>query len=197
MLENDVKDTLNHYGFEGIYTYQGFSGGMDYWIDAEGEIVLWYRQVWRFAPLAYLGSYTAAIKSVPGKLEKECPNNEGYVWNWVYSDGGSYITTNDVYIKCANEDDFCTSENPCGKDEGDCDIDEDCQNGLLCGSNNCPASLGVDLEMDCCYPKNGTDLLCDNSDECQTGLRCGSRFSNGCPAYVGLLASNYKCCTLC
>ena len=26
-----------------------------------------------------------------------------------------------------------------------------CQDGLVCGSNNCPASLGFDSEVDCCY----------------------------------------------
>ena len=206
MLENDAKEARGNY--EGIYTFHGFSDGIDYWM-SEGEIVLWYRKSstsqWRFAPLAYLGSYTAGIKSVPGKLEKECPNNEGYVWNWVYSTGGSYIATNDVYIKCANEDDFCTSENPCGTDEGDCDTHDECQVNLFCGSNNCPNYLGFHSEFDCCYaPAIGDEHFCsptnpcgqhegdcDSTNECQTNLICDTAHSS--PAYLGFMSDVNIC----
>ena len=82
---------------------------------------------------------------------KRCPNNEGYVLNWNYLLHGAYIATDDVYIKCAYEDNFCTSENPCGSDQGDCDTHDECQDGLLCGSNNCPDSLDLHSEFDCCY----------------------------------------------
>ena len=40
LLENDVKDQEGNY--EGIYTFQGFSNGMDYWVDTEGENAIWY-----------------------------------------------------------------------------------------------------------------------------------------------------------
>ena len=41
LFENDIKDV---WGFrEGVYTFQGFSDGMDYWVDAEGENALWYK----------------------------------------------------------------------------------------------------------------------------------------------------------
>jgi len=46
---------------------------------------------------------------------------------------------------------FCTAENPCGLDEGDCDFDNECQPGLTCGTNNCPTNLGLDATIDCCY----------------------------------------------
>ena len=48
------------------------------------------------------------------------------------------------------DDEFCNC-NTCFENEGDCDTDGECQDGLLCGSNNCPASLGFDTEFDCCY----------------------------------------------
>ena len=91
-------------------------------------------------------------------LEKKCPYNKGYyVGCWEYLEGTDWIATNDVHIKCANEDDFCTSENPCGYEEGDCDVDDECQAGFECGSSyHCPVdqstgqpSFGYDI--DCCF----------------------------------------------
>merc|ERR1712077_24965 len=109
-------------------------------------------------------------------LEKKCPNNEGYVWDWKYDhdpDASSGFTdtnftdTNDIYIKCANEDDFCTSENPCGTDQGDCDTHDECQDGLFCGSNNCPDYLGFHSEFDCCYtPTVGNEHFCITDYPC-------------------------------
>ena len=40
---------------------------------------------------------------------------------------------------------------PCGDDQGDCDSNFECLDGLVCGLNNCPDSLGYDSEFDCCY----------------------------------------------
>ena len=133
---------------------------MDYWVDADGEYAIWYQKLgssgltpdrWRIGPLTHLGSTSAAIYAKTNILEMKCPNNEGYVLSWNFWDGSSFIATNDVYIKCANEDDFCTHGNPCGVDQGDCDVHDECQDGLLCGSNNCPNSLGLNPEVDCCY----------------------------------------------
>ena len=98
---------------------------MDYWVKPAGDFAIWYKSTsshyaWYLGMESSVGSLTAAIYSISNSLEKKCPNNEGYVWNWMYSNNG-FHTTNDVYIKCANEDDFCTSENPCGTNEGDCD----------------------------------------------------------------------------
>ena len=47
--------------------------------------------------------------------------------------------------------DFCTTENPCGIDEGDCDLNSVCQDTLVCGLDNCPESLGYDSTTDCCH----------------------------------------------
>ena len=56
-------------------------------------------------------------------------------------------------IACTGGDSCCTPENKCGIDEGDCDNDNDCQDGLVCGSNNCSNKSGDDWESsdDCCY----------------------------------------------
>merc|ERR1711953_997780 len=32
----------------------------------------------------------------------------------------------------------CTTESPCGENEGDCGVDADCASGLVCGTSNCP-----------------------------------------------------------
>ena len=37
----------------------------------------------------------------------------------------------------------------CGEGEGDCDNDDGCAPGLLCGTDNCPA--GMPSTHDCCY----------------------------------------------
>ena len=105
------------------------------------------------------GSSLIYIKSLSNTLEQKCPYNKGYyVGCWEYLEGTDWIATNDVHIKCANEDDFCTSENPCGSDQGDCDTHIDCLEHLFCGSNNCPVSLGFNSQFDCCYPVSYTHL---------------------------------------
>ena len=210
LLENDVKNKQGK--FEGVYTFQGFSDGMDYWVDAEGENAIWYLSTgstyhWLMGDLSDLGSGYVAMYSSSNTLEEKCPNNDGYVWDWLYTPDGStsFIATNDIYIKCANEDDFCTSENPCGTNQGDCDIHEECQDGLFCRSNNCPDSLGFHSEFDCCYaPTVGDEDFCttanpcgldegdcDSNNECQENLFCDPAIS--CPAYLGF-ASDVNCC---
>ena len=101
------------------------------------------------------------------------------------------------------EEDFCTTNNPCYKDEGDCDSHEVCQDNLLCGLNNCPDSLGHS-DFDCCYlPAVGDEYFCstnnlcevdegdcESHDECQAGLACGS---DNCLASLGF-ASEIDCC---
>ena len=110
LLENDVKDKQGKY--KGVYTFQGFNNGMDYWVDTEGENAIWYKPFssgsgyyWQIGTLANLGSNTVAIYSSSNTLEKKCPNNEGYVWNWMYFSHttNSFVETNDVYIKCVDE----------------------------------------------------------------------------------------------
>lgn len=69
LLENDVKNKWGNR--EGVYTFQGFSDGMDYWVDSSQGNTIWYKAyVWRIAPLQYLGSTTAAIYTSSITLEK-------------------------------------------------------------------------------------------------------------------------------
>ena len=44
----------------------------------------------------------------------------------------------------------CSSSNPCGANEGDCDSDNDCSGNLKCGFNNCAGSQ-FPSAADCCY----------------------------------------------
>ena len=44
--------------------------------------------------------------------------------------------------------DCCTVDNTCAEGRGDCDSDDECDNGLVCGKNACGS--GYRLGMDCC-----------------------------------------------
>ena len=139
---------------------------MDYWVHVDGSKALWYMETtttyyWAFGPLAYLGTGSVNMYTASNTLKEKCPNNEGYVWNWIYFPASSGVATDDIYIKCANENDFCSSQNPCGTNQGDCDTHDECQDGLVCGSNNCPDSLELHAEFDCCYAES---KMSPNSD---------------------------------
>ena len=98
---------------------------------------------------------------------------------------------------------FCHC-NTCSENEGDCDSHDECQSSIFCGYNNCPASLGFDAEVDCCYqPTVGDEHFCasgipcgedegdcDSNNECQSNHFCGS---NNCPASLGF-DSEIDCC---
>jgi len=48
----------------------------------------------------------------------------------------------------------CSTSNRCGVGQGDCDRDSDCQDGLICGNDNCrPFIPGVHPRADCCIKK--------------------------------------------
>lgn len=97
---------------------------------------------------------------------------------------------------CDGGDSCCTSDYPCGEEEGDCDEDSDCEGDLLCGSDNCPAGETFETDDDCCYDPfavtcDGGDSCCtsdypcgeeegdcDEDSECEEGLKCGR---NNCP----------------
>ena len=68
-------------------------------------------------------------------------NTNSFAFNFTASftgcDGESY------YWSC------CSSSNPCGVAEGDCDYDDDCQGHLLCGTDNCLSPFSS--TADCCY----------------------------------------------
>ena len=55
---------------------------------------------------------------------------------------------------CTGVDTCCQTYNKCTVNEGDCDSDKDCLNGLKCGTNNCKDFFGhggFDRFDDCCY----------------------------------------------
>ena len=82
---------------------------------------------------------------------------------FVYWNSGPNITSFNVHaeIKAVNstsfedstlgEDNYCSGSNLCQNNEGDCDFNNQCNYGLLCGNNNCPAYLGYPTGTDCCY----------------------------------------------
>ena len=37
---------------------------------------------------------------------------------------------------------YCSTQNKCAENEGDCDNDSHCNSGLKCGKDNCPARYG-------------------------------------------------------
>ena len=98
---------------------------------------------------------------------------------------------------------FCQC-NSCSENEGDCNSHDECQDGLLCGVNNCPFSLGFHQDADCCYqPTPGEEDFCasgipcgedegdcDSDDQCQDGHFC----SQLCPSSLGF-DSETNCCT--
>ena len=86
----------------------------------------------------------------------------------------------------------CTSSNPCGEDQGDCDLNGHCIQGHICGTDNCRSSLGFESFYDCCYsleedicaidnPCAVDEGDCDSHEDCQHGLVCGL---NNCPEYL-------------
>ena len=106
---------------------------------------------------------------------------------------------------------FCTTDNPCGENEGDCDNDNECENDLKCGVDNCDVSLSFASSIDCCYNRSVvTDFLnngdlgyctmnypceenegdCDDDNHCMNDLECGT---DNCPSYLGL-SSTTDCC---
>ena len=182
---------------------------MDYWVDTKGDHAIWsYAHFWLIGQLSQIGSFYASIATVSSSIVTNCPYNEVLSWQYMYwYHDGTYLVfgTNDVYINCDTEDDFCTSENPCGTYQGDCDAHEECQDDLICISNNCPDSLGFDSEFDCCHqrilgdehycasgiPCGENEGDCDYNSECQSNHFCGS---NNCPTSLGF-DSAVDCCS--
>ena len=92
--------------------------------------------------------------------------------------------------------DYCQT-NPCNEGEGDCDADEDCQSGLVCGIDNCgwywPQGYDCCMtpSLNYCSPssKCGEGIgHCDSHAECEEGLACGN---NNCGASW---PNGYNCC---
>ena len=61
--------------------------------------------------------------------------------------------TDCCYDANIGSEDFCSTDEPCELDEGDCDSDDECKSHLFCGSDNCPTLLGFSSSIDCCEAK--------------------------------------------
>lgn len=70
----------------------------------------------------------------------------------------------------------CTPDSPCGKCEGDCDIDDDCETGMICfqknkgvrGLNSVPGCIGHDLSRtDWCIPSSDLEATLLRQHETQ------------------------------
>ena len=82
-------------------------------------------------------------------------------------------------------DSYCNNHNnTCGIGEGDCDLDLDCKENLVCGYDNCNGST-FDSTDDCCdVPTKILD--CDGGDSCCT-------FQNLCDIGEGDCDSDFDC----
>ena len=71
-----------------------------------------------------------------------------------------------------NDGSCCTSSNPCGIGQGDCDSNSDCAGNLVCGSNNCKNfdSAWSSSYYDCCMEGKTNHTTAKN-----TKSRCGSK----------------------
>merc|ERR1719481_35090 len=106
---------------------------------------------------------TAAMTTTPFPVEKDIGTE---------NDSLSPNTTGTVAQgKCRGDNSCCTSSNPCGEGDGDCDKNHDCKEKLLCGSNNCKRSKYPTFSKsdDCCYdPAKG----CGTEPACTGGAAC-------------------------
>ena len=92
--------------------------------------------------------------------------------------------------KCNADDDdneCCSTENPCRVGEGDCDINAECFGDLVCGTNNCQwFDLSWKVTRDCC---EASDATATTSATTETGtkspivMRCNS------------MTAHSECCT--
>ena len=76
-----------------------------------------------------------------------------------------FISFCDVLDKCdasKNDGNCCTSSNPCGAGEGDCDTDSDCAGNLKCGTKNCKyANSAWSDDFDCCITGKKNHSIAD------------------------------------
>ena len=64
---------------------------------------------------------------------------------------------------CNGRESCCTPDNKCEENDGDCNSDVDCVDGLKCGKENCNQKSGLDWVStdNCCYkPDDDEDRPC-------------------------------------
>ena len=84
----------------------GFINEINYWVSPTGEYALWYiisysTYFWLLGPIDEVGSITCYMFTMSSMNEKNCPNNEGYIWKWNYwnSTISDWIPADDLSIK--------------------------------------------------------------------------------------------------
>ena len=96
----------------------------------------------------------------------------------------------------SNGYDECSTSNQCNAGEGHCQSHDQCQSGLVCGTQNCGSTYPSDYNccmtptLDYCQtnPCNEGEGDCDADDDCQSGLVCGI---DNCGWYW---PQGYDCC---
>ena len=63
------------------------------------------------------------------------------------------------------DDDYCTTEKPCGQDEGHCETNDQCLENYICGYRNCPSDLGFAGETNCCFDRQSYCYTFYDKDE--------------------------------
>jgi hypothetical protein len=85
--------------------------------------------------------------------------------------------SDDCHTAPLNDSNYCSSSCRCGEGEGDCDRDNECQQGLVC-NQNVGADYGLRPNLDVCEREEGTDSSChtvplNDSDYCSSSCPCG------------------------
>ena len=72
----------------------------------------------------------------------------------------------------------CTIKSPCKADQGHCQSDDECQDYLKCGNNNCPPEHGYHPKARCCYD------YCSKWLDMENGVLTSPLYPNPYPRYV-------------
>ena len=66
----------------------------------------------------------------------------------------TFVKRNSTYFESQSlgDNDYCSGNNMCAENRGDCDFSSHCANlWLICGNNNCPSNMGYPSGTDCCH----------------------------------------------
>ena len=77
----------------------------------------------------------------------------------------------------------CSITSPCRANQGHCQSDDECEDYLKCGHNNCPSDLGYNAKTRCCY------------DYCSQWLDMNNGILTS-PWYPNQHPRNFRCRTL-
>ena len=114
--------------------------------------------------LSLVNCNTSSIGDIGFCYCKTCSENEGDCDSHVECQTGLACGLNNCpnslghdsevdccYQSTVGDEHFCTTDNSCGLDEGDCDSNNECQTNLICDTiNSCPTHLGFASDMNCC-----------------------------------------------